>query len=70
MKTYFVYGKSKEMKRFSPIDLRNGKFVVNLIYASMLPENEIERCIKSLKEQNPDMEFEKRKAGDYVQYSG
>lgn len=62
--TYLVYGKKKTDKRFMPFDMKDNKFVVNLFYASMFTENDLEALTKeinSMNEMNPEYTFEIRK---------
>ena len=64
--TYIVYGKKKTEKRFKPFDMRDNKFVVNLFYASMFTENDLESLTKEIdfmNEMNPEYTFEIRKRG-------
>ena len=63
---YFIYGKTKEMSKFRPIDLKNGTFCNNVIYASMWFDNQKEVAYKVKEEiarKNPDCVFEVRKKG-------
>lgn len=62
--TYLVYGKKKTDKRFMPFDMKDNKFVVNLFYASMFTENDLEALTKEINfmnEMNPEYTFEIRK---------
>lgn len=59
--THRVYGKKKTDKKFMPMNLRNGTFTGNLIYASMLNENDANTQVKFLNENNPEYVFEARK---------
>ena len=62
---YRIYGKQKTEKRFKALDLKNGVFVNNLMYASFFYENELEqlkKVVKDLNEQNREFTFEIRKA--------
>ena len=64
-KMYRIYGKQKTEKRFKALDLKNGVFVNNLMYASFFYENELEqlkKVVQDLNEQNEDFTFEIRKA--------
>ena len=63
MNYYFVYAKPKGSKQFRPIDYKAGRMVINLIFATMFPEFEIDEAVSHLTEMNPDTVFEKRKAG-------
>lgn len=55
-----VYGKDKGQKRFAPMDLNRGIQVVNLIYASMLSDDERAKIEVKLVNDNPDWKFEFR----------
>jgi len=59
---YRIYGKYESMKRFSPLDLTEGQFVTNLIYASVWADLDIvtKKC-KELNDMNKTMTFEVRK---------
>ena len=62
---YRIYGKQKNEKRFKALDLKNGVFVNNLMYASFFYENELEqlkKVVQDLNEQNEEFIFEIRKA--------
>ena len=62
---YRIYGKLKKEKRFKALDLKNGVFVNNLMYASFFYENELEqlkKVVQDLNEQNKEFTFEIRKA--------
>lgn len=62
---YRIYGKQKTEKRFKALDLKNGVFVNNLMYASFFYDNELEqlkKVVQNLNEQNKDFIFEIRKA--------
>ena len=62
---YRIYGKQKTEKRFKALDLKNGVFVNNLMYASFFYENELEqlkKVVQDLNEQNKEFIFEIRKA--------
>jgi len=64
--TYIVYGKKKTEKRFKPFDMKDNKFVVNLFYASMFTENDLEALTKEINfmnKMNPEYTFEVRKRG-------
>ena len=58
---YNIYVKSKGMKRFRPLDLKNNRPVVNLIYASLLNHNDAYEVLLDLRAHNPTMEFKKVK---------
>ena len=62
---YRIYGKQKNEKRFKALDLKNGVFINNLMYASFFYENELEqlkKVVQDLNEQNEEFIFEIRKA--------
>ena len=58
---YNIYVKTKGMKRFRPMDLKNNKPVINLIHASLLNHKEAYEVLLELREHNPTMEFKKVK---------
>ena len=61
---YRVYGKLKAgAKRFQPMDVGEGRFVGNLIYATLIPRAELEALRKTvdyLNRKNPEYLFEIR----------
>lgn len=60
-----IYGKYKTDKRFSPMDMNMSQPVRNKIYATMYDDGQkdrLERSLKTLNTENPDWEFELRKA--------
>ena len=60
-----IYGKYKTDKRFSPMDMNMGQPVRNKIYATMYDDGQkdrLEMSLKTLNTENPDWEFELRKA--------
>lgn len=62
---YRIYGKQKNEKRFKALDLKNGVFVNNLMYASFFHGNELDqlrKVVRDLNEQNKEFTFEIRKA--------
>jgi hypothetical protein len=61
--THRIYGREKGKGRFKPLDLKHGRFVTNLIYASMLPESQALQALIELTRDNPDMEFQQRLIG-------
>ena len=59
--TYFrIYAKPPESKTYQALDLSEGTLVKNLIYATILKQEESQRVLESLKRQNPDISFELR----------
>ena len=56
---YNIYVKSKGMKRFRPLDLKNNRPVWNLIHASLLNHNDAYVVLLDLRAHNPTMEFKK-----------
>jgi len=59
---YRIYGKTHDMNRFQAIDLNNGNFVVNLIYASFFENlEEAKDTLDHLMEHNKNIKFELRK---------
>lgn len=59
--THRIYVKEPGFKRFKPLDMRNWRYVANLIYATMLTESEAMRVTKEMQEQNPEFIIEARK---------
>lgn len=64
MKAYRMYGKEKPQDKFKPLNLREMRFVGNLIYASILPEDQAKSLESELNELNPSMTFEARYTGE------
>lgn len=62
--THRIYGREKGTSRFRPLNLKDGCFVINLIYASMLTSHEVNRVLEDLRTSNPEMEFEARKMSE------
>lgn len=61
-----VYGKKKTEKRYKPFDMKDNKFVINLIHASMFSEDqkeELEEEVRQMNILNKDYQFEIRKKG-------
>ncbi len=60
--THRIYGKHKNNKTFKPMNMREGKRVTNLIYASMFNESDAKKCLADIQcPENSDWEFEIRK---------
>lgn len=59
--THRIYGREKGKPRWRPLNLKDGCFCVNLIYATMIPAAEVEKVLSLLREQNSDIEVEARK---------
>jgi len=60
--THRIYGKYKYDKQFRPMNMREGKQVGNLIYASMFSESEAKKCLEEIQcPENSDWVFEMRK---------
>lgn len=62
-KIYMVYGKLKTQKRFMPFNMKENKFEVNLIHASMFFENDLGKLKKEIEymnEYNKEYVFEIR----------
>ena len=58
---YRIYGKTHDMNRFQAIDLANGTFVINLIYASFFESlEEAQETLDHLMEHNQNIKFELR----------
>ena len=61
-KYYRIYGKPNDAKRFKALDVSNGVFVNNLIYASFWSdETDVKKVLEELKDLNPSVKFEIRK---------
>ena len=63
MKTLLVYGKMKTESRFKPFDMKDNKFVVNLIHASMFTEaskSALYKEVEDMNRLNPEYIFEVR----------
>jgi len=58
-----VYGKFKGQRTFKAMDLSQGTRTANLIFASLLTEDQAERFMKNEAPRNPDWKFEVRDAG-------
>lgn len=59
---YMIYGRTKGKGSFRPLDLNEGVFVFNLLFASMIfDEEKAKRIVSRLTEGNPGYEFEYRK---------
>jgi hypothetical protein len=51
--SYFrIYGKEKNQKTFKAFDYQNGAFVNNLIYATLIKEDELEKAKKAIQFMN------------------
>lgn len=59
---YRIYGREKGKGKFKPLDLQEGTFVKNLMYASLIPEKDVKRVLESLNKENSDFEFKAVKA--------
>ena len=63
--TYFrIYGKERNQKAFKAFDYQNGAFVDNLIYATLIKEDELEKAKKAIQfmnDNNQEFIFELRK---------
>lgn len=60
MATYRIYGKHETQKRFGAMDLSKGSQTGNLIYASVLTEEEKNRFMANEAPRNTDWKFEPR----------
>ena len=60
LKRYRIYGKHESKRRFAPMDLKKGCCVGNLIYASVLFEDEKDKLLPKLIAENSDWKFEAR----------
>lgn len=64
MEHYRVYGKHKSMKQFKAFDMKENKFVGNLIYASTFTEDQkddLQKEIDYMNDKNEQYTFEIRK---------
>ena len=56
--THRIYGKHKTDKQFKAMNMREGRQVGNLIYASMYTEEDAQKVLKDIQcEENSDWEF-------------
>jgi hypothetical protein len=63
MKTYRIYSKMDDQKKFSPVDWAEGVQVVNLIHATIVPEGFFKKAKEVLSESvkmNKGMTFQLR----------
>ena len=61
MKQYILYGKAEGMKRFMPLDLTEGAFVKNIMFASMFTDRaKAETVAYKLMEDNKGLVVEVR----------
>ena len=58
---YNIYVKTRGMKKFRPMDLKNNKPVINLIHASLLNHEDAYEVLMELRSHNPTMDFKKVK---------
>ena len=62
MKYYILYGKTEDMARFMPLDLSEGNFVKNIMFASLFNDRaKAEKVAYKLMEQNKGLIIEVRK---------
>lgn len=59
-KYFFLYAKAPEAKIFRALDLKNGRMVINLIYASMLEEGSAKEQLEYMQKSNEGWKFEMR----------
>ena len=57
---YRIYGRYQNQKSFRAMNIREGKQVSNLIYASLFTKDEGEKCLADITAQNPEWNFELR----------
>ena len=57
-----IYGKYKGERQFKAMDLNKGVQTKNLIFASLLTEDEAKRFMERDAPRNPDWQFEARNA--------
>ena len=61
MSYYIIYGKIEGMKRFMPLDLTEGTFVKNIMFASLFNDKaKAETLAHKLMEQNKGLAIEVR----------
>lgn len=61
-----LYGRDKGKGKFKPVNLADGSFTTNLIYASRWPYDKFDylvNLVKELEQSNPGLEFEIRQGG-------
>ena len=59
-----IYGKKKGDKKFKPMDYKAGKFVGNVIHATMWDmdrKKEVQKMVDYMNKENPDYEFTMRR---------
>lgn len=62
MKYYILYGKTEDMARFRPLDLSEGTFVKNIMFASLFNDKaKAESVAYKLMKQNKGLVIEVRK---------
>ena len=61
---YMIYAKHKDDKRFGPVDLRNGRVGVGLVFATLIPDiDKAKGYATELQEKCPDFAWQVREAG-------
>ena len=61
MTYYILYGKAEGMKRFMPLDLSEGAFVKNIMYASLFNnKDKAESVAQDIMKQNEGLTIEVR----------
>lgn len=63
---YMLYTRQPEMKTFKAVDLKTGYTVSNLVYATLIPERNLEllkEAVRAEKTIQPESLFQIRKAG-------
>jgi hypothetical protein len=58
-----IYGKCQGQRAFKAMDLKSGVQTNNLIFASLLTEDEAKRFMEREAHLNPEWQFEVREAG-------
>jgi hypothetical protein len=58
---YRIYAKFAGQTKFQPLDLSTGQQVINLIYATLIPAENLGK-VQQIIEDNKDVKFEIRKA--------
>lgn len=59
--THRIYARCRNKGRYYALNVRTGRTVGNLIYATMFDQGEATRAIEKLRTENPDWEFKIRK---------
>jgi len=67
MKTYRVYAKFNGQSQFKPLDLSKGTQVTNLIYATLIPAENLERLKEAINgQENAKIEIREAETGKTI----